>query len=204
MNKSGLLAACLLAALPLAAAAQESSKVFPGGMELADLVTRVAKRTGKKIILDPRVRAQVVLAGLEPGEVSYEQLLAILDVHQFAVTETAGVVLIVPDANARQLATATYTDAGFKAADYEIVSLMVTPKKVCASQLVPILRPLMPQAAHLAAEVQTNTLIINDHAVNVRRIAEMVGELDKRSPGKQECSAQAWSNSAPTPVKPAG
>lgn len=204
MKKSRLLAACLLAALPFAAPAQESSKTSSAGMELTDLVARVAKRSGRKIVLDPRVRAQVILAGLEPGDVSYEQLLAILDLHQFAAAESGGIVMIVPDANARQLATPTYTDAGFKAPDYAIVSLLVTPKKACAGQLVPVLRPLMPQAAHLAADMQTNTLIINDRAINVRRIAEMIGEIDKRSPGKADCSPQAWSTSIVPAAKPGG
>lgn len=204
MKKSRLLAACLLAALPLAASAQDSAKTSSGGVELTDLVARVAKRTGKKIVLDPRARAQVMLAGLEPGDVNYEQLLAILDVHQLAATESGGIVVIAPDTNARQFPSPTYTDAGFKAPDHEIVSLLVTPKKVCAAQLVPVLRPLMPQAGHLAAEVQTNTLIINDRAINVRRIAEMIGELDKRSPGKADCSTQAWSTSMVPASKPGG
>jgi general secretion pathway protein D len=204
MKNSKVLAICLLAALPWAVSAQESSKTASAGIELTDLVARVAKRSGKKVILEPRVHAQVMLAGLEPGDVNYEQLLAILDVHQFAATESGGIVVIAPDANARQLPSPTYTDVGFKAPDHEIVSLLVTPKKVCAAQLVPVLRPLMPQAGHLAAEVQTNTLIINDRAINVRRIAEMIGEIDKRSPGKTDCSTQPWSTSTAPATKPAG
>ncbi len=113
--------------------------------------------------------------------------------------------MVVPDANARQLATTTYTDAGFKAADYEIVSLLVTPKKVCANQLVPVLRPLMPQAAHLAAEVQTNTLIINDRAINARRIAGLVEQLDRRGTGAKDCTpSMMQAPPAPPPAKPAG
>jgi general secretion pathway protein D len=206
MKKSVFWAACLVAALPLAATAQDSSKSSSGGVELADLVARVAKRAGKKIVLDPRVRAQVVLAGLEPGEIDYDQLRAILDVHQLAAIESAGIVIIVPDANARQLASPTYTDPGFKAADYEIVSLLVTPKKTCAMHLVPVLRPLMPQAAHLAAEVQTNTLIINDRAINARRIAAMVEQLDRRGTGAKDCVPPSMMQSQPAspPAKPAG
>ena len=45
----------------------------------------------------------------------------------------------------------------------------------------------MPQSAHLAAYPPTNTLILTDHADNVRRIVELVEQLDKTAPGKLEC-----------------
>jgi general secretion pathway protein D len=179
----------LLMALPIAATAQDSSKITAGsaGMDLDDLIARFAKRTGKQVIIDPRVRAQVPLAGIDPGQITQEQLLAILDVHQFAMVQTGGIYSVVPDANARQLPTPVFSDVNFKASDYEIVTLLVTPKNTCAMHLVPVLRPLMPQAAHLAAEVQSNTLIVNDRAVNARRIAGLVDQLDKRGKGAKDC-----------------
>jgi general secretion pathway protein D len=174
----------MLATLP-AASAEESSKVATraGGIEIGDLISAYAKRTGKPFVIDPRVRAQVSLAGMDPAQLTQEQFLAILDAHQLALAEVGAVLTVVPDAGARQLATRVVTDPGFKALDHEIVTLLVQPKKVCAAMMVPVLRPLMPQAAHLAAEIQTNTLIINDRAVNVRRIATLVRELDGRGRG---------------------
>jgi general secretion pathway protein D len=80
--------------------------------------------------------------------------------------------------------------------DFELVTLLVQPKNICVNMLVPVLRPLQPQAAHLAADLQSNTLIINDRAVNARRIAELVTQLDKRGPGKKDCM--------PAASKPAG
>ena len=190
----------LLAALPLAVTAQDSRSPTSGdGMEIVDLITRFAKRTNTDFVIDPRVRAQVPLAGIEVADLTYPQLLAILEVHQLAVVKSGGIFAVLPDANARQLPTPVYTDAAFKAEDHELVTLLVQPKKVCAAFLVPVLRPLMPQSAHLAAEVQSNTLIINDHAGNVRRIAELAGQLDNRAASKLDCP--------PTPAyssKPAG
>jgi type II secretory pathway component GspD/PulD (secretin) len=79
----------------------------------------------------------------------------------------------------------------------------MTPKNVCSPWLVPVLRPLMPQAAHLAAEAQTNSLIINDRAANVRRIANMVEQLDKRGKGIRDCQPQATSGQAPASAQKA-
>jgi general secretion pathway protein D len=174
----------LLVSMPLAISAEEPSAGAGGGIEVGDLISRYAKRTGKQFVVDPRVRAQVPLAGIEVGDINHAQFLAILQVQGFAVTEADGLLAVVPDANTRQFPGPTYTDAKFKAADYEIVTLLQQQKKTCAAQLVPVLRPLMPQAAHLAAELQTNTLIINGHAATVRRIARLAQELDSR--GKSE------------------
>ena len=180
MKLSSVVAACGLVVLAATASAQENSKMpGAGGVELYDIIARYAKRANKQIVIDPRVRAQVPLAGIDPGDLTYDQLLAVLSVHQFAMVDTGGMLAVVPDANARQIPSPIYTDANFKAPEYAIVNLLVTPRKVCAGMLVPVLRPLMPQAAHLAAEPQTNTLIINDHAVNARRIAALVDQLDR-------------------------
>lgn len=179
--------------LPAFAPAQESAPTRDSkstrddGTPMTQIIERFAKRTGKQIIIDPRVRASVDVAGIDLDQVTWDQLLAILDVHNFAAVEHGGLITVMPDANARQFATPVYTDLRFKAADYELVTLLVEVKNACAAQLVPVLRPLMPQVAHMAAVVQTNTLILSDDAVNVRRIAQLVEQLDRAAPAGQKC-----------------
>jgi general secretion pathway protein D len=116
-------------------------------------------------------------------------LLATFTVHGFASIVQGDVVVVVPDANARQLPTHVYTDTRFKAGDDEWVTVLLTPKKTCAPQLVPILRPLMPQAAHLAADPQSNSLILADRAANVRRVADLIDRLDKAATGTRDCES---------------
>ena len=188
---AGLLAAAL--ALPLLAAAQGSSESAAGstGTELADVITAYAKRNGKKVIIDPRVRQVVTVAGLDANRLNYEQLLAVLAVHQFAAYEDGDLLIVGPDANARQFPTSVFTDAKFKAENDEIVTLLQTPKNACAVQLVPILRPMMPQAAHLAATPQANSLVIVDRAVNVRRIADIMDKIDRATPAGRSCE-DSW------------
>jgi general secretion pathway protein D len=157
-------------------------------MDILELIDRVAKRTGKQFVVDPRVRADVPLAGLDPTKVDYERLLAILRVNMFVAVEDGGIVIVLPDANARQLDVPTYTDLKFKALNDEVVTLVVQAKNACAAQFVPVLRPMMPQAAHLAAEVQSNSMIISDRASNARRIAVLFEKLDQATSGKRDCT----------------
>ena len=55
---------------------------------------------------------------------------------------------------------------------------MVHLENVPAAQLVPILRPLVPQQGHLVAYPQSNVLIISDTAANVGRLASIIGRID--------------------------
>ncbi len=100
------LALAAMLALPALGAAQEGSMSREAklsrdsGIEIGDLIGRYAKRTGRKFIIDPRVRAVVEVANLDAGQLTHDQLLAILEVHNFAAVEQGGVITVVPDANA--------------------------------------------------------------------------------------------------------
>jgi type II secretory pathway component GspD/PulD (secretin) len=45
----------------------------------------------------------------------------------------------------------------------------------------------MPQAAHLAAEPASNTLVVVDRAVNVRRLASLVEKMDAAATQGRGC-----------------
>jgi len=197
-----------LLALPLVAGAQDSAAASgPGApraalpdIEIGDLIARYAKRSGKQFIIDPRVRAQVPLAGIDPDRIGYDKLLAILSVNMFAAVPQGDWIVVVPDASARQLPTPVFTDRNFKSgAPDELVTLVLTVKNVCAPQAVPVLRPLMPQAAHMAAFPGTNTLILSDHASNLHRLVTVIEALErageKNPPAMDECAGRFESKS---------
>jgi len=125
------------------------------------------------------------LSGLDPNKIDYETLLAILRVNEFATFTQDGIVNVVPDAIARQLPMPTLTGDDTKIGGDELVTRMIRPDNACAAWLVPVLRPLMPQYAHLAAYPPSGTLLIVDRAENVRRIAGLVAQFDR--PPKQTC-----------------
>jgi general secretion pathway protein D len=191
-------ALALVLVLPAAAPAAEetpASRVassqadnFPN-LDIRDLIARVAKRSGKQFIVDPRVRAEVPLTGLDVNAVDYGRLLAILSVHQFVAFESGGVVRVVPDAVSRQLPIPVTSEVPAKVLDDEMVSLIVQVKTACSAHMVPVLRPLMPQAAHLAA-MPPNALIVVDRAANARRIVDMVERLDKTATPGTRCGPE--------------
>ena len=56
---------------------------------------------------------------------------------------------------------------------------MLAVKNVNAAQLVPVLRPLMPQNAQLSAVTGANILIISDRASNVNRMMRIIARIDQ-------------------------
>lgn len=177
--------ACLLASAPYALGQTQSSEsVRPvesgqpseAGVPIERLVAAVAKKTGKRFVIDPRVHGAVVLVGMEPADLSYADLLSVLNVHGYAAVEDARVVQIVPDGVIRAQAVPTIGPKETRAPD-EYVTEVIPVKNASAPQLVPVLRPLLPQNAHLAASAG-NSLILTDRFANLRRIEGLVRALD--------------------------
>jgi general secretion pathway protein D len=57
---------------------------------------------------------------------------------------------------------------------------VIAVENVNAAQLVPVLRPLMPQSAHLAAYPAGNILILSDRASNVSRVMRIIRRIDQQ------------------------
>src|SRR3546814_6931111 len=108
----------------------------------------------------------------------YETFLAVLQVNGFATVPTGSAIKIIPDANVKWEGGAVDSD-GTRLPRDEVVTHVYQLQNVSAAQLVPILRPLMPQWAHLAAYQANNTLIIADRAANVRRLGKLIAEMEQ-------------------------
>lgn len=148
--------------------------------ELSTIVEAVSEITGKNFIIDPRVRANVTMLSATPmtPDAFYEAFLAILQVHGFVAVPAGRVIKIIPDANARQVPANDLPDSVSASSD-EIVTQVIAVKNVSSAQLVPILRPLIPQYGHLAAYPASNMLIISDRANNVNRIVRIIRRIDQ-------------------------
>ncbi len=183
------LALLLALALPLAAAAQQSPQITPNykDADLGQVIEAVSQVTGKNFIVDPRVRAQVTMLSNTPmgPDAFYEAFLAILQVHGFVAVQSGSVIKILPDATARQLPANDLPDR-ISATSDEIVTQVIQVRNVSAAQLVPILRPLIPQYGHLAAYPSANMLIISDRASNVSRMMRIISRIDRSGDGDIE------------------
>jgi general secretion pathway protein D len=174
--------AFLLAATLASAQPQQQQRITPNfkDADLTQIAEAVSAATGKNFIMDPRVRAQVTMLSSTPMSPAafYEAFLAILQVHGFIAVPAGDVIKILPDANARQIPSLDLPDHVSATSD-EIVTQVIDVKNVNAAQLVPILRPMIPQYGHLAAYPASNILIISDRASNVNRMVRIIRRIDQ-------------------------
>ena len=148
--------------------------------DITQIIEAVSMATGKNFIIDPRVRAQVTMLSSTPmtPDQFYQAFLAILQVHGFVAVPAGDVIKIIPDANMRQYPANDLPHSVSSTSD-ELVTQVLAVKNVGAAQLVPVLRPLMPQNAQLSAVTGANILIISDHASNVNRMMRIIARIDE-------------------------
>jgi general secretion pathway protein D len=155
--------------------------------DIGALISTVAEVTNRNFIVDPRVKGKVTVISsrsMDSDEV-YQVFLSILKVHGFAAVPSGEVIKIVPDVNAKQDGIPTASDSAPGRGD-QMVTRVVQVDNVAAAQLVPILRPLVPQQGHLAAYPTTNVLIISDRASNVERLLTIIRRIDQVSDSEIE------------------
>jgi general secretion pathway protein D len=168
----------LIVAMPLAKAQETTITPNYRDADIRQIIEAVGEVTGRNFIVDPRVTARVTMLSSTPmsPDAFYEAFLSILQVNGYVAMTTNNVVKIVPDAMARQYSGMLSTDG--TAAD-DIVTQVVQVQNVGAAQLVPILRPLIPQYGHLAAHPGSNMLIVSDRASNVDRMLRIIRRIDQ-------------------------
>lgn len=139
----------------------------------------IAKATGKNFIIDPRVTGKVTVISNESmaPEEAYRVFLSVLQVHGFSAIESADAVKVIPDANAKQTGVPLVDDNDLN--DDQLVIRVIRTEHVPATQLVNILRPMVPQVGHLAAYPDSNALIISDRASNINQLLKLVAEIDR-------------------------
>jgi general secretion pathway protein D len=196
-----LLAALLVfgAASPSTAQPASGARITPNfkDADITQVIEAVAAATGRNIIVDPRVRAQVTMLSSTPmtPDAFYEAFLALLQVHGFVAAPSGDVLKIIPDANSRTMPGNDLPDR-LSATSDEIVTQVVSVTNVSAAQLVAILRPLMPQNAHLAAYPSSNMLILADRANNVNRMLRIIRRIDQASDADIEVVAMQNASAA--------
>jgi general secretion pathway protein D len=152
---------------------------------LQPLLERVSRESKKQFLVDGRLASEIFLGGVRPEDVTYPVLLSILRANGLAAVEIEGRVNIMPPVDLRFFATPVVQNDDNRTPADEWITRVITTTNVDAAGLVPILRPLLPQAAHLAA-MPPSALIIMDRYANVQRIAAIVKLLDRPGAGQRK------------------
>ena len=179
--KNSLRTIGITAALTLSAvsAAQEYT-VNLKDTDIQEFIKFVADVTGTTMVVDPNVKGKVRVISSKPVSQAelYDLFLSILDVQGYTAVHSGQVIRIVPSKDARSSPVPIMDDQSAVGND-EYVTQVIRLDNISAAKLIPVLRPLVPQQAHLAAYAPSNAIIISDIRSNIGRIVDIIERMDR-------------------------
>lgn len=188
----------LVAAAPMMVVASTASyaqtwKINLRDADLTAFINEVADITGKNFTVDPRVRGNVTVISNEAlsKDQVYDLFLGVLNVNGMVAIPSGNTIKIVPDNNVKN--SGIPYDVRNNAQGDQFVTRVIWLENTNPNDLIPALRPLMPQFAHLAAVPGTNALIVSDRANNIAQLETIIRNLD--GTGEKDIEAIALQSS---------
>ncbi len=148
--------------------------------EVDSVVGAFGHLLGRTFVIDPRVRGKMTLETPQPvtREQAYRLLQSALRSQGFAVVETGVLTKVVPEADAKLQSAPVSVGRAPVAAGDQIVTQIFRLNHESASNLVPVLRPLISPNNTVVAYPSNNSLVVTDYAANLERIARIIATLD--------------------------
>ena len=169
----------LLVALCVPHAVAQDFTVNLKDTDIQEFIEFVADVTETTIVVDPSVKGKVKVISSKPVSKAelYDLFLSILDVHGYTAVRSGAVVRVIPNKNARSAPVDVIS--GTSVINDEYVTQVIRLENVSAAKLIPVLRPLVPQQAHMAAYAPSNAIIISDIRANINRMEEIIARMDQ-------------------------
>jgi general secretion pathway protein D len=182
-----LLIALLAAGLAVPAALQAADEPVTLNFVNADIesvAAAVGKITKRNFLIDPRVKGTVNLVSAHPVPTSavYGIFLSALRLQGFTAVESGSVTTILPEADAKLHAGAApaHVALGGDRLQTQVFALKYTS----ATQMLPVLRPIISPNNPIAAFAGNNSLIVTDYEENLRRIERILEAVDRPGGGE--------------------
>ena len=147
--------------------------------DIGAVIQAISKISGRNFIVDPRVKGTLNIVTARPvaRHLTYSILLSALRLQGYAAVEGDGVTKIVPEADAKLHAVPVGKGKGAGGGD-RLTTQVFNLKHESASQLVPVIRPLVSPNNTVTAYPGNNSLVVTDYAENIGRIAQIVESID--------------------------
>jgi len=140
----------------------------------------IAVMIDRQILIDPRVKGPITVYSEQPVTVrdAYQQYLAALRGLNFAVVETAGLLKVLPEPDAK-LQTGTVVVGAAGPRGDQVITQIFRLNHENPNNLVAVLRPLISPNNTINANPGNSSLVITDYADNLSRIGKIIAALDQ-------------------------
>ena len=170
LGRCTLVALLLVGAQPLAA----QQTVNLRDADIRAYIQDVARATGRSFIIDPRVQGKVSVVSERPlgRDAYFELFLATLRANGLVVTPATGGAFRI------QPADGAATQPGGRGAN-SFVTQVIRLQSIDAASVVDSVRPLISREGQVTANRTGNAVIIADFADNVRRVRDLIRQIDR-------------------------
>ena len=148
--------------------------------DILSVINEVSQETGKNFVVDPRVSGKISLVSSKPlrKEEVYQVFLSVLGLLGYSAIPSGNVIKIVPNMESAEQAIALASKQSPGKGD-EVVVRVVALDNISATQLMPIIRPMLPQWSNVATYSPGNVLILLGRATNLERIIKVIQDVDR-------------------------
>ncbi len=150
--------------------------------DIRAIIQTVSMMTGKNFIVDPRVQGKVTFISHKPmsSDELYNAFLSMLQILNFVAVQSDGVTKIVPSVDANSI-NSTFATRQHPGSGDSLVVRVIPVNNVSATQLIPVLRPLMPQWSNVTAYAPANSLILASTAANIKHLEGIIQDMDSKT-----------------------
>lgn len=147
--------------------------------DILSVINEVSLETGKNFIVDPRVNGKITLISSKPIQANevYHLFLSILELLGYSAIPSGNVVKIIPNSESSELASPVLSRHAQIKGDGVMVRIFPL-EHVSANQMIPIIRPFLPQWSNISAYTPGNVLIIFGRGANLDRIQKIIRQID--------------------------
>ena len=159
--------------------AQDSFILNYEDVDIKKVTQDIAQFSKKTIILDPRVKGKITIysnANLDRKQV-WDVYLRTIQVNGFSTISEDGFLRVVPENEATRDKTEDYSDGGFETAVIPLINRST-------EEILPMIKPITGRQSHLSNISSINSILLVDRASNVKRIRNLLNDLDKNNTAK--------------------
>ena len=149
--------------------------------DLLVVIKFISELTGKNFIVDSKVKGRVTV--ISPSKITIEEAYrmfeSILEVAGYTTVPAGRIIKIVPAREAKSSGIDTITERERRVLRGEqFVTRIIHLNYIDADSVIPVIKPIVSRESSLVTYAYTNDIILTDTIPNVRKVLQILEELD--------------------------
>jgi general secretion pathway protein D len=149
--------------------------------DLLVVIKFISELTGKNFVVDSKVKGRVTV--ISPTKITIEEAYrmfeSILEVAGYTTVPAGRIIKIVPAREAKSSGVDTVTDRERRLLRGEqFVTRIIHLNYIDAESVIPVIKPIVSRESSLVTYAYTNDIILTDTIPNVRKVLNILQELD--------------------------